>query len=239
MVLGPPRPRATKREVLRLDEFQTLADGLANIDRRAYLDCGRDPRAPVLGLGPRDARICIMGRDPGRAEACAGRPFVGAAGQRIRPILRACLSAGAAFDATQAAPEDAHVFWLGTVPYKPLGNKAWPERVRRSFYPLLRDLLLGEWDGVDVITLGTQAFEWFSMEQPEEELQRLRQFWNRDDRYEASTSVSLRGIHGSREFRLHPLPHPSPANALWYARFSDLMQNRLRSILGKAQQRVD
>jgi uracil-DNA glycosylase len=235
MVWGPPRSWANNPKVPQLDEFQSLADGLVNIDRQAYLDCARDPRMPVLGLGPRDARICLMGRDPGRAEACAGRPFVGAAGQRIRPVLRAHLSHGASLDATQESTEDAHVFWFGTVPYKPLGNKAWPEKIRRSFQPLLRDLLLDEWDGVDVITLGTQAFEWFSIDQPEEEIRRLRQFWNRDDRYQESIRVSLSGTHRSREFNLHPLPHPSPANALWYAKFADLMQTRLRSILGEAR----
>ena len=231
MVSGPPRSWANHQKVPQLGEFQSLADGLTNIDRRAYLDCGKDPRMPVLGLGPRDARICIMGRDPGKQEACAGRPFIGAAGQKIRPILREYFDRGAAVDAAQEPTEDAHVFWLGTVPYKPLGNKAWPERVRRSFHPLLRDLLLDEWDGVNVITLGTQAFEWFSIDQHEEEIQRLRQFWSRGERYEESTSVLLRGTHRSREFHLHPLPHPSPANALWYSKFADLMQSRLRSIL--------
>jgi uracil-DNA glycosylase len=235
MALGVPRSSTSQQEVPRLAEFQSLADGLVNIDRPAYLDCARDPRMPVLGLGPRDARICIMGRDPGRAEACAGRPFVGAAGQRIRPVLRAYLCGDAAIEATQERSEDAHVFWFGTVPYKPLGNKAWPEKTRRSFYPLLRDLLLDQWDGVDVITLGTQAFEWFSINQPDSEMQRMRQFWSRDDRYQESIKIALSGTHRRREFHLHPLPHPSPANALWYTKFTDLMQTRLRSILGGAR----
>ena len=33
------------------------------------------------------------------------------------------------------------VFWANTVPYKPIGNKAWSVRVKRRFVPYIRELL--------------------------------------------------------------------------------------------------
>lgn len=37
--------------------------------------------------GPKDAEIALVGESPGKEEAEAGRPFVGAAGQRLMKIL--------------------------------------------------------------------------------------------------------------------------------------------------------
>ena len=56
--------------------------------------------------------------------------------------------------------------------------------------------------------------------------QRIEAFWAREDRFEAALELELAG----RVFALHPLPHPSPANALWAKRFPQLLRGRLERL---------
>ncbi|MBI4284586.1 MAG: uracil-DNA glycosylase [Chloroflexi bacterium] len=42
----------------------------------------------VAGEGPRQARVMLIGQNPGRAEAQAGRPFVGRSGRYLDEVLR-------------------------------------------------------------------------------------------------------------------------------------------------------
>src|SRR4051794_25259565 len=100
-----------------LDALGSLAQTLEGIDVDCYRRFGRDPMQPMLGLGARDARLCLVGRNPGANEIEQWRPFVGAAGRKIRAAL--------------AGHGDERFFWFSTVPYKPVGNKAWPLGVRR------------------------------------------------------------------------------------------------------------
>ena len=60
------------------------------------------------------------------------------------------------------------LFWINTVPYKPVGNKAWSMAVKRRFQPLVAALLTRQWDGDRVITLGREAFLWFGIGQSRE-----------------------------------------------------------------------
>lgn len=189
-----------------------LAAALPQIDRACYARHGRDPREPLLGLGPRDARLCLVGRDPGESEIAQWKPFVGPSGRKIRQAL-----------AAHGVPE---VFWINTVPFKPVGNKAWPLSVRRRFHAVLWPLLLRAWDGRDVLSFGTEAFHWFGLGQPETVRQRLADFWAREDRFAASLELDIDG----RGLVLHPLPHPSPANAVWKKRFPALLEARLRQV---------
>ncbi len=189
-----------------------LAGSLPQLDRACYARHGRDPRQPLLGLGPRDARLCLVGRDPGESEIAQWKPFVGPSGRKIRQAL-----------ATHGAPD---VFWINTVPYKPVGNKAWPLALRRRCHAVLWPLLLRAWDGRDVLSFGTEAFHWFGLGQPEAARQRLENFWAREDRFTASLELAIDG----RGFVLHPLPHPSPANAVWKKRFPELLEGRLRQV---------
>jgi uracil-DNA glycosylase len=194
--------------------LSTLAGGLPGVDTACYARHARDPRQPMLGLGPRDAPLCLVGRDPGDSEIAQWQPFVGPSGQKIRQAL-----------ATHGEPG---VFWINTVPFKPEGNKAWPLAVRRRFHAVLWPLLLREWDGRDVLTFGTEAFHWFALGQPDAVRQQVDAFWARDDRYEASLALQLDG----RRLDLHPLPHPSPANAVWARQFPGLLNARLEKLLG-------
>jgi len=44
--------------------------------------------ATVYGEGPGDARIMLVGQNPGKEEAKRGRPFVGRSGQFLNQILK-------------------------------------------------------------------------------------------------------------------------------------------------------
>lgn len=224
---GPPAVlTAAQHDALRRE-----AEVTAGIDLAAYAESGRDWREPVIGLGPADAPLCIFGRDPGRSEVEHGLAFIGRAGQLVRSALhrRRFGEDAAAPDFEAAVAAGADVFWLNTVPYKPVGNKAWSMAVKRRFQPLVAGLLLDTWQGDQVIVLGREAFQWFGIGQPSGVADALAAFWARDDRHEATLRIDYRHAGSSRELTLAPLPHPSPANAVWFARFPALLAKRLRA----------
>ncbi len=215
--------------------FRQLAEHTPGIDREAYDAYGRDWREPIIGLGPREARLCIFGRDPGRTEVEHAQPFVGKGGQLVRAALyRHRHEADAVvpdFAASVAAGRE--VFWLNTVPYKPLGNRAWSMAVKRRFQALMAELLLDMWQGRGgertVIALGREAFFWFGIAQPAEVGAALDAFWAQGDaRYRRTLRIDYRAGDATHAITLAPLPHPSPANAVWFARFARLMDERLR-----------
>ncbi|WP_295940090.1 uracil-DNA glycosylase family protein [uncultured Xanthomonas sp.] len=99
--------------------------------------------------------MCILGRDQGRSEVEHGAPFVGSGGQLVRKALYRHLHHGEEMPDFAAGLEAGRVaFWLNTVPYKPVGNKAWSMPVKRRFHPLMRHLLLEQWRGHEILTLG-------------------------------------------------------------------------------------
>ena len=186
----------------------------------------------MIGLGPTDAALCIFGRDPGRTEVEHGIAFVGRGGQLVRGALHRRrlgeTAAAPSFDESVAAGAD--VFWLNTVPYKPVGNKAWSMTVKRRFQPLMAGLLLDAWQGRHVIVLGREAFFWFGIGQAPAVADALAAFWVRDDRHVATLAIDYHHGDTSRTLVLAPLPHPSPANAVWFARFPALLAARLRAL---------
>lgn len=212
-------------------QFARVAGTLEGIDAAAYREHGRDPLQPVIGMGPADAPLCIMGRDPGGEEVRLAQPFVGGAGQLLRAGLHAHLHPGEPYSFEAGLAAGAGMFWLNTVPYKPLKNKAWSKAVQLRFQPLVARVLQG-WRGEDVLTLGNEAFAWFALGQLPDVSVRLRDFWAIGDaRYEHSVDVTLELAGQERSLRLHPLPHPSPANAVWCRRFPALLQRRLAALL--------
>jgi len=150
----------------QLAAFRRLAAGLDRIDGEAYAAAGRDPLLPILGLGPADAPLCFFGRDPGADEVRHGQPFVGSSGQLLRAELHRHLAPDVPYSFDEGLRVGAGFFWISTVPYKPLHNKAWSPAVRRRFQPLIQHMLSAQWRGGDVITLGNEAFEWFSIPAP-------------------------------------------------------------------------
>jgi len=218
----------------QLAAFRRLAAGLDRIDTAAYAAAGRDPLVPILGLGPARAPLCFFGRDPGGDEVRHGQPFVGSSGQMLRAELHRHLAPARPYSFEEGLRVGAGFFWISTVPYKPLHNRAWSPAVRQRFHPLIAGILSGQWRGTHVITLGNEAFEWFGIGLEGDEAAALRDFWRREDKYEASIAVPLPGEGGARAIHLHPLPHPSPANARWRPHFPRLLKARLDALLPPA-----
>jgi uracil-DNA glycosylase len=212
---------------LRARLRDAAAQGGMAIDLPAYQDAGRDPLDPVLlGSGSLTAPLGVFGRDPGRSEVAHNEPFIGAGGQLIRAALHRRLRGGDPPDFDAALDVGRAVFWGNTVPYKPVGNKPWPVRIQRRFAPVVCDLLVNLWSGHDLLVCGTRPFQWFGLADPALK-PALEAFWAREDRYSASLAITLAG----KPLRLHPLPHPSPANAAWFKKFPALIDARLEAML--------
>lgn len=208
--------------------FRALAAQLEGVDTPVYEGCGRDPLEPIIGLGDARLRVGFFGRDPGRDEVKYGEPFIGAGGQWVRKTLYRHLYGKEVPDFNASQAVGRHFFWLNTVPFKPVGNKAWSMKVKRHFKPLMEELLIDRWHGRSLITLGREAFLWFGIGRSREARARLEAFWKSEDRFASSIDVTLEGRGGERRtFTLYPLPHPSPLNQTWYRRFPDLLTRRL------------
>ena len=204
---------------------------LDRLDSDVYRQFDRDPLAPIVGLGPKNAKLAVFGRDPGKKEVEVGLPFVGAGGQKVREALYRHRHGQSLpdFEASLTVGDD--LFWINTVPYKPLGNKAWSMAVKRRFQPLIATLLTREWQGDRVITLGREAFLWFGIGQSREVRDALEAFWSREDRFSATHETELTLETGeSKRFVLAPLPHPSPLNQRWFKRFPELLAQRLADL---------
>ncbi len=211
--------------------FREQAQGLEGVDVEVYQAFGRDPQEPVIGRGDPNVAVAFFGRDPGRDEVQHQMPFIGAGGQKVRTTLYKHLFKQDMPDFDASVEVGKHFFWANTVPYKPVGNKAWSMKVKKRFQPLIADLLIRQWNGCDVITLGREAFLWFAINQPREVKRQLEMFWAQENRFEAATTVIVTALDGTqRELRLHPLPHPSPLNATWYKRFPELLAARLKQL---------
>lgn len=212
-------------------EFRALAQQTDGVDLEIYQRFNKDPLEPVIGLGKANTRIGFMGRDPGRDEVKHGEPFIGAGGQLVRKAIYRHLHGAELPDFETSRELGRDFFWINTVPYKPVGNKAWSMRVKRRFHPLMRALLIGQWQGRSLITLGREAFLWFGIDQSKPEQARIEAFWKSEDRFERFITVALSTPTGAtRQFDIYPLPHPSPLNATWYKRFPDLLRSRLNQL---------
>jgi uracil-DNA glycosylase len=204
------------------------------IDTPVYQKAGKDPTRPILYAGSLDAPACVFARDLGKDEVAVGQPLVGAGGRLVRAgVYEACH--GAPPPPTDRTLESAlgQVLLTNTVPYKPPGNKAYAGSVKERFRPYVAELLAAHWRGDHVITLGTEAFQWFA---PYADPETFAAYWARDDRYEATLACVLTTTppDGQRPLRksltLLPLPHPSPLNQRWYKQFPALLARRLATV---------
>ena len=119
-----------------------------------------------------------------------------------------------------------------TVPYKPPGNKAYLMKVKKRFRPFLEQLFVFHWQGNQVISLGTEAFKWFS---PYGAKGEVDSFYRSSDRFENKLTVTMTatddaGMAHSKAISLLPLPHPSPLNQKYYAAFPNMLQTRLSQV---------
>ena len=80
-------------------DFFTISDGgkfsLSDLQRKASgceaCDLYKDTTQTVFGIGPADAKIVILGEQPGDQEDLRGQPFVGPAGQVLNEALAGAL----------------------------------------------------------------------------------------------------------------------------------------------------
>jgi uracil-DNA glycosylase len=108
--------------------------------------------------------------------------------------------------------------------------------VKERFRPYAECLLASCWEGDAVLTLGTEAFDWFARYG---EPGAAEAFWRREDKYEAEFPCILTAEYGGETVRkgltVLPLPHPSPLNQRWLPLFPGLLQKRLRKWLPRAE----
>lgn len=199
------------------------------IDTPVYERAGKDPKRPILFAGSLEAPFCVFARDLGKDEIAEGQPLIGAGGRLVRVGVYEAVN-GKAPPKSDRRLESVleHVLLTNTVPYKPPGNKAYAASVKERFRPFQAELLGVHWKGDRVITLGTEAFQWFA---PYADPEAFEAFWRRDDRYEAAIDCVLTASSDGRTVRkplmLMPLPHPSPLNQRWYKQFPELLARRL------------
>ena len=182
------------------------------VDTPVYERVEKDPSRPILFAGSLDAPFCVFGRDLGKDEVAEGQPLIGAGGRLVRVgfyVARHGKEPPRSDRRLTTVLDD--VLLTNTVPFKPPGNKAYSGAVKERFRPFLAELLGIHWKGDQVITLGTEAFQWFA---PYAEASALEAFWSRDDRYESAFPCVLTASVAGQEIRkpltLLPLPHPSP-----------------------------
>ncbi len=203
--------------------------GDISLDEDVYKEAGKDPYKPILYGGNPDASIAFFARDLGRHEVNQGEPLIGDAGQRVRKAVYRYLF-DAAVPARDAHLRDAieHVLLTNTVPYKPVGNKAYPVGVKERLRPYIAQLLVCHFKGDYIITMGTEAFDWFAGYAPAKE---AAAFWKRPDKYEAEFTCTLRAECGGKtvekQVTIAPLPHPSPLNQTYIKLFPGLLDKRL------------
>ncbi|CAN5807162.1 hypothetical protein BH23PLA1_BH23PLA1_04290 [soil metagenome] len=221
--------RTVEELIKAIHEEALLAD--FPVDEPVYERAGKDPKRPILFAGSLDAPICAFARDLGKDEVLAGQPMIGAAGRLVRSgVHQAALGKPPPASDRQILGALEHILLTNTVPYKPPGNKAYAESVKKRFRPFLAEFLTVQWKGKRVLCLGTEAFHWFDPYAGGA----ASEFWKRDDRYEAELPCEIVAQTDEGEVRkpilLCPLPHPSPLNQRWYPLFPKLLAGRLERV---------
>ena len=202
------------------------------IDVPVYKSAKLEPTCPVLFAGNLQSPLCFFGRDLGRDEVHARQPLIGAAGKLVRQGFYQAIHQQKATSDRDLQTVCERILLTNTVPYKPPGNKAYSTEVKKRFRPFVEKLLVFHWQGNQIITLGTEAFKWFT---PYAGRGEVNKFWQRSDRYETKLMVNLRavddlGMEHQKPTALLPLPHPSPLNQTYYARFPQMLQQRLKEV---------
>ncbi len=206
------------------------------VDTPVYERAGKDPTYPILYAGSLDSPLCVFGRDLGKDEVAEGQPLIGAGGRLVRTGVYVAQNGNLPPKSDRKLESVlSHVLLTNTVPFKPPGNKAYSPAVKERFRPFIANFLTAFWKGNRLITLGTEAFQWF---EPYSEIKAFEEFWSQETRYEQefvcdlTTTSDGKIIH--KRLVLMPLPHPSPLNRRWYARFPELLEKRLTTAQNEA-----
>ena len=206
------------------------------IDLPVYERVQKDPFQPILFAGSLDAPVCIFGRDLGKDEVRLGQPLIGAGGKLVcQGLVQAWRADASGKEVSPASLDEAlrHALLTNTVPFKPPGNKAYSDAVKERFRPFVVELLSRFWSGQYIIPLGTEAFRWF---EPYGDRQEFRSLGRTDARFESVFPCRLPvpcGSDPSSQLKLisvMPLPHPSPLNRRWLAKFPSMLASRLAQV---------
>ena len=202
------------------------------IDIPVYKATGLESTQPILYAGNLKSQLCFFGRDLGRDEVYARQPLYGAAGTLVRQGFYVAMHQRKTEDKKELESVCQRILLTNTVPYKPPGNKAYSVAVKKRFRPFIENFLVLHWQGQQIITLGNEAFNWFT---PYGGKGEVAAFFKRSDRYAAKLDVTLRatddrGMEHLKTVTLLPLPHPSPLNQKYYAKFPQMLQERLREV---------
>ena len=198
------------------------------VDADAYQSAGIDPSTCLLYAGSLDAEVGFFARDLGRDEVRAREPLIGQAGRLVREGVYRALGHEGKPTRAQLDEARSHVLLTNTVPWKPPGNKAYGAAVKNRFRPYMARFLTHHWRGSFLITLGTEAFEYFTAFG---DRAALEAFWKQPDKWEREIAVTVTsdGADGPEEktLTLAPLPHPSPLNKKFYPLFPGMLDARL------------
>lgn len=202
------------------------------IDIPVYKSANLEPTYPVLYAGNLQSPLCFFGRDLGKDEVHARQPLIGAAGKLVRQGFFQAVHQRKTNSQQDLLSVCDRILLTNTVPYKPPGNKAYSTQVKKRFRPFVEKLLVFHWQGQQIITLGTEAFKWFT---PYGGKGEVTKFWQQSDRYETKLVVNLTatddlGMEHQKPVTLLPLPHPSPLNQTYYAKFPQMLQQRLTQV---------
>lgn len=202
------------------------------IDIPVYESANLKPTEPVLYAGNLQSPLCFFGRDLGRDEVHARQPLIGAAGTQVRKGFYEVIHGRTTESVQELKTVCDRVMLTNTVPYKPPGNKAYPVKVKKRFRPFIEELLVFHWQGNQIITLGTEAFKWYTQYG---ESGAVDSFWKQGDRFEDIIVVKIQatdpeGNTKTKPIALLPLPHPSPLNQKYYAIFPKMLRYRLAQV---------
>lgn len=236
-VLTPDSGEMTESMRKLLDELsQEAKRSEFPVDVDVYRQSGRDHERPILCAGSLVGPLCIVGRDLGKDEVRSGEPLIGPAGRLVRTGLIQALELDPTLKSTPTSTKPdltialKHALLTNTVPFKPIGNKAFDGATRERFRPFLERLLVEHWNGKAVITLGTQAFEWFAPYCDGSDFVTPAEV-----RFETVFRCKLPGCKdkhhtNGKAMLVYPLPHPSPLNRRWFSRFPAMLASRLREV---------
>lgn len=186
-----------------------------------YAAAERDPAVPIVCAGALDAPVCLFGRELGREEVHEGQPLIGSGGRRLRRVVHETLIGPAPRAERRFDAVLDHVLLTNTVPYRPVGNRAYGKRTVDRFRPFVERLLGAIWSGERIVALGQQALLWFA---PYAEDGAVAAAWaDRDARFDVTLDVTLAG----RRLALRCVPHPSPLSP-FKADFPRLLARALR-----------
>lgn len=208
------------------------------IDEEIYNLCNKNPHIPIIYTGNLNAKIGFLARDLGKEEVLKGQPLIGSAGKIVRKTLYEYFSNENLINIDNIINSEIilnKVLFTNTVPYKPIGNKAFGKKIKDRFRPYIAEFLINLWKGSYLITLGNDAFEWFGYFCDKK---KLTKFWKDEEkRYKEEINCDIKleipskNIIYKKNITIAPLPHPSPLNARWYKKFPDLLKFRLEKII--------